>query len=196
MASGAATGAVQGVASGAAFGPVGAVIGGVAGMLFGAFGDKAKARARLYTARANTLRENAYKLRSFAEQRNLLRQGQVTAAAGLNSAAAMGADVSSSAFQGSTGSIYSQLIDNYLTGANILGYQLEANKYDLMAGKQAGRVNTYSDILGAASQLVRAIPHSASKPSVDVSGVPLDAVHAPPRRNTGQVQTFAIPDGN
>lgn len=151
-------GVAQGASVGAAFGVPGAVIGGVLGGIGGLFSGKAKKKARRYTRRANALREQTYRLRSFAEQRNLLRQGQVQAAAVLAEAPSTGADAASSVFQGVAGSVYTQMLDNYRIGQAILNKQLEANVYSEKAGKAANQADMIGGLMGAASILVANIP--------------------------------------
>ncbi len=151
-------GIAGGAATGAAFGPVGAVIGGAIGGIGGLLSAGAKKKARKYTRKANALREQAYKLRSFAEQRTLLRQGQIQAASVIASAPGTGADVSSSGFQGINASVWKQMLDNYSVGAELLNTQLQANVFEEKAGKQVARAETIGDIMNAGSMLINAIP--------------------------------------
>lgn len=162
-AGGAIGGAAQGAAAGAAFGPWGAAIGGVIGGVAGLFGGKAEKKANKAMKAANAEREKAYRLRSFAEQRNLLRQGQVAGAAAIASASAQGVDVASSGAQGARSSIYNQLLDQFVVGETILNDQLQANRFEAKAGKYAGQASTIMDSIGALSTLSQAIPMPSKK---------------------------------
>jgi hypothetical protein len=151
-------GVAQGAVAGSAFGVPGAVVGGILGGVGGLFGSKAKKRARRYARRANQLREQTYRLRSFAEQRNLLRQGQVAASAAASEFAGSGADVESSGFQGVAASVYTQMLDNFLIGQSILDKQLQANVYSEKAGKAAAQADTIGGLMGAAAVITSMIP--------------------------------------
>lgn len=157
------SGVASGASAGASFGPWGAVIGGVIGGVGGLLAGNSKKKAKKYVRKANALREQTYRLRSFAEQRNLLRQGQVQAAAAIAGATTTGADVSSSGFQGVNASVWKQMLDNYMVGEEILGQQLQANVYDAKAGKAVARADTIGDILGAGAVLSQAIPRAAPR---------------------------------
>jgi hypothetical protein len=159
VAGGAIQGAASGAAAGAAFGPWGAAIGGVVGGVAGLFGGKKKKKANKAIKRANALKEQAYRLRSFAEQRNLLRQGQIAGASAIAAAGNQGVDISSSAFQGARSSIYNQLLDQFNVGETILNDQLMAGVQEQKASKYAGQANTIMDSIGAISTLTQAIPH-------------------------------------
>ncbi len=175
--------------AGSAFGPPGAVIGGLLGGLGGALSAKAKKKARKYTKKANALREQVYRLRSFAEQRNLLRQGQVQAAAALSSSVDAGADVGSSAFQGVSGSIYTQMLDNYLLGENIVNKQIKANAYEQKAGKAQDSAYTINSLMGTAAGLVGVLP-KGGRPGGDLS--PVDTSYLDAYRRPGGLQTYPV----
>jgi len=146
-------GAASGAAAGSAAGPWGAVIGGVVGAIGGILGGKAKKKAKKATRRANELDRQAARLRSFAEQRNLLRTGQAVAAASVNSSVSQGVDASSSAFQGSRSSIYTQLLDNFLLGEAIVTKQEQRNEQLAKADKAAGQYDSIMDVTGAALRI-------------------------------------------
>ncbi len=158
MPSGAITGVTQGASAGAAFGPWGAVIGAVAGGLLGLGADKQAAKARKYTKKANALRTDATILRSFAEQRVLLRQAQLARATGLASGVASGAEIDSSGTQGVLSSVRNQMFDNFLLGESILNEQLDANVYQARAGDAVNKSQDIMGYLSLGAQLSQLIP--------------------------------------
>jgi hypothetical protein len=158
------SGIAGGASAGSSFGPYGAIIGGIVGGVAGIGIAGKKRKANRLINQANKLRERTYRLRSFAEQRNLLRTGQVQAASILASAPGSGVDVASSGVQGQNASIWAQLLDNYLVGSAILQNQLDANGLEQRAGKAIGKANTMSDLLSAGISLTRAIPRGSPDP--------------------------------
>lgn len=181
-------GIASGASTGSAFGLPGAIVGGVVGGISGLLGGNAKKKARKYAKKANNLRESVYRLRSFAEQRNLLRQGQVQAAQVTALAPASGADVESSGFQGMNASVYKQMLDNYMIGDTILTNQLQANVYESKSGKAMNQADIIQSLTGFASGLVSAIPRSPAPPpnkpgwyqgALPAQSLPSDAVTYP-----------------
>jgi len=181
-------GVAQGAAAGAAFGPVGAVIGGAIGLAGGLISGGAKKKARRAQRRANALRQETARLRSFAEQRNLLRQAQVAQAQGLATAAQSGADVASSGAQGVKASVYTQMIDSFLLGEDLFGTQVAANKQDMNVGKYLERADTVSGIMAAGAKLATLIPHGGSTASV---GTPNQTSYSAPNPQYGEYQYLA-----
>jgi hypothetical protein len=173
-------GVAQGAAAGSVFGVPGAIIGGALGGVAGLLGVGKKKKARRYARKANELRERTYALRSFAEQRNLLRQGQVQAASALAEAPSTGADSTSSVFQGVVGSIYTQMLDNYLVGEQIVKNQLTANVYEEKSGKALNQADLIAGLTSAASSLVGQIPQGA-RPNFDT----VEEVKGPGARRIG-----------
>ncbi len=182
------SGIAGGASAGSSFGPYGAIIGGIVGGVAGIGIAGKKRKANRLINQANKLRERTYRLRSFAEQRNLLRTGQVQAASVLASAPGSGVDVASSGVQGQNASIWAQLLDNYLVGSAILQNQLDANGLEQRAGKAIGRANTMSDILSAGISLTRAIPHRVPEPKQPVA----QAVAQPSVVQPRGLETFPV----
>jgi hypothetical protein len=119
----------------------GALIGGVLGFGAGLWSSGRRKKARKLQAGARALRQDAVLVRSFAEQRNLLRAGQVQAAMAQQSVYNSGADVESSASQGIQSSIYTQLMDNFLIGEKIVGDQIRANAMDQSASRETAKAD-------------------------------------------------------
>ena len=163
MGSNTTAGIGQGVSAGAAFGPWGAVIGGVIGGLAGLMGDEKAAKARRYVKKANALRTDATMLRSYAEQRLLLRQAQLAAATSLSNSANSGAEIDSSGAQGLRASIVTQSYDNYLLGQSILNQQLDANFYEAKAGTQLRQSQDIMGMLQLGAQLTSLIPRNTDQ---------------------------------
>lgn len=120
----------------------GALIGGVIGFGTGLWTSGRREKARRAQAGAKALRQDAVLVRSFAEQRTLLRQGQAAAAQAQASIQNSGVDASgSSAYQGIRSSVYTQLMDNFLIGEKIVQDQIQANALDERAAQQTKKAN-------------------------------------------------------
>lgn len=170
MPSGAITGVAQGAAAGAAFGPWGAVIGGAIGGIAGLASDKKAKEARRLLKKANALRTDSAMLRSFSEQRLLLRQAQLAQTTNTAGAVASGAELESSGFQGVRSSIQTQMFDNFLLGQSILNEQLDSNVYERKAGAKAGQAKDIMGMVTLGSQLVGLIPQPGAKPAPTTYG--------------------------
>ncbi len=164
------SGVAQGVAAGASFGPVGAVIGGIAGGVFGLGADRKAREAKRLNKKANALRTDATMLRSFAEQRLLLRQAQLAQAQALAAGAASGAELDSSGAQGLRASVRTQMFDNFLLGQSILNEQLDANVYENKARAKLGQAQDIMGLLSFSTQLVGLIPHGNGKQDATTYG--------------------------
>lgn len=120
----------------------GALIGGVLGFGAGLWSSGRRKKARMFTAGAKALRQDAVLVRSFAEQRQLIRTGQVQASMAQSAVQNSGADASeSSAYQGIRSSVYTQLMDNFLIGEKIVQDQIMANVYDRQSAEQTAKAD-------------------------------------------------------
>lgn len=145
-------GTAQGAAAGGQVGGVyGAIIGGVIGLGAGLWSSKKRKQARRMAAGAAALRQDAVILRQFAEQRTLIRQGQVAAAGFAGNQVNSGADISSSQYQGVRSSVYTQLMDNFLLGEKALQDQIVANKLDKDSAKKQAEANSIMAVLNVGS---------------------------------------------
>ena len=171
MPSGTVTGIGSGAAAGAAFGPVGALVGGILGGLAGGQADRQAREARRLLKKANALRTDSTMLRSFAEQRLLLRQGQLAQAQAVASGVASGADISSSGTQGMQSSIRAQMFDNFLLGESILDEQLDANVFEARAKDKLGKAQDIMGLIQFGTSLVGLIPHGPKDSATPGSSV-------------------------
>jgi len=171
MGSNAVSGAATGASAGAVFGPVGAVVGGVVGAIFGFGADKKAKEARKFMRKANALRTDTAMLRSFAEQRLLLRQGQLAQATGLAQGVASGAELESSGTQGVLSSVRNQMFDNFLLGQSILDEQLDANTFERKANAKQQQATDIMGMLDGLSSIASIIPQGKGKSASHFSGV-------------------------
>lgn len=134
-------------------GGYGALIGGILGFAVGIGASRKRQKARADVAGANALRQDAAILRSFAEQRTLIRQGQVYAATAQSAYANSGADIASSGAQGVRSSVYTQLMDNFLLGEKMIQDQIRANVLDKDAVKNQQSADSILAIFGGGSKV-------------------------------------------
>ncbi len=167
------SGVAQGASAGAAFGPWGAVIGGAIGGIVGLGADKKAKEAKRLMKKANALRTDATMLRSFAEQRLLLRQAQLATAQAQAAGLASGAELDSSAARGINASLRNQMFDNFNLGESILNEQLDANVFENRAKAKLGQAQDTMGLLGFATQLVGLIPQGGDKGRTNNMGQPL-----------------------
>lgn len=159
MGSNTTSGAIQGAAAGAQVGGVyGAIIGLVAGGIMGSQADKKAKEARRLIKKANALRTDSAMLRSFSEQRLLLRQAQLAQATTIAAGVASGAELDSSGTQGVFASIQQQKYDNFLLGQSILNEQLDANSFETSAQKLLGQEKDIMGLLTLGTQVASLIP--------------------------------------
>lgn len=170
MGSNTTTGIAQGAAAGATFGPIGAGIGALVGAFTGLAADKKAKQARKLVKKANALRTDAAMLRSFAEQRLLLRQAQFAQATALATGAGSGAEIESSGTQGVRASIQNQMYDNFLLGQSTLNEQLDANVFERQAGTKLGQAQDIMGMFSLAASLTSIIPHGTKSPDATTYG--------------------------
>lgn len=178
MASGAISGVASGAAAGAAFGPWGAVIGGALGGIGGLLADDKAKEGRRLLKKSNALRTDSAMLRSFAEQRLLLRQAQLAKSTALAQGVASGAEIDSSGSQGVRASIQNQMLDNFLLGESILDEQLDANVFEARAGKKFGQSQDILGMVDLAASLSSLIPQKGTSPGGAGAAVPGAALGA------------------
>ena len=128
----------------------GALIGGVIGFGTGLWTSGRREKARRREAGARALRQDAVLVRSFAQQRTLIREGQAAAATAQSSIQNSGVDASgSSAYQGIRSSVYTQLMDNFLLGEKVVQDQIQANAMDQSAAKETQKANEIQGFFSA-----------------------------------------------
>ncbi len=187
-------GAGQGAATGAQIGGGwGALIGGGIGLLTGLGSDRKVKEAQALVRKANALRTNSTILRSFAEQRTLLRQANLVRMSALAASAASGAELESSGAQGIQASIRTQSYDNFLLGQSILNEQLDANQFEAKASRKLQQAGEIMSLFGGGMELAQLIPNtSGTNQPVQTANQPSDLMTFGDRNlvNSGGIQTF------